>query len=243
MIGHTRLTTCGSEVDLRNNHPIWHHDVVGIHNGMIQNYHEILAYFPREDDEVEVDSEAIFAAVSQAGDEWGLAVIDGSVATCYTRLEHANSLVLARTLGSPLYVASTTQGSFVFASEARVINDSGLDINHIERIDDDGVYCYITQGQPSDWWIFDDELYNNMWTDPHDIVTDHWNDMYVYEDIPPQNTSADTLNKIDEQLDALIAQAEERDTDDRRNMREILARAESLGISVLDDDSGVPDDI
>lgn len=212
---------------------------------MIQNYQEILSHFPREDTEVEVDSEAIFAAVSQAGDEWGLAVIDGSVATCYTRLEHANYLVLARTFGSPLYVASTTQGSFVFASEARVINDSGLDISHIERIDDDGVYCYITQGQPSDWWIFDNELYDSTWDDPHDALKDYWDDMYIYEDIPPKDTSADTLSKIDQQLDALIAQAEEQDTSDRKHMHELLARAESLGISVLndDDDPSVPDDI
>ena len=66
---HVRDFTKGPpEIDA-NNHPIRHGAVVGIHNGVIENDDALLARYgiTREEPEMTVDSEAIFALVEHHG--------------------------------------------------------------------------------------------------------------------------------------------------------------------------------
>jgi glucosamine 6-phosphate synthetase-like amidotransferase/phosphosugar isomerase protein len=65
MLGHNRKPTKGSAADDRNNHPIVVGDVVGIHNGTIENDDDVfdseLKHYHRQGS---VDSEAIFALMN-----------------------------------------------------------------------------------------------------------------------------------------------------------------------------------
>ena len=66
---HVRDYTKGHPSIVANNHPIRHGDVVGVHNGIIANDDDLLAHhgLEREQPEMTVDSEAIFALVDAFG--------------------------------------------------------------------------------------------------------------------------------------------------------------------------------
>src|SRR5688500_7487890 len=80
---HVRDYTKGHPTIESNNHPIRHGAVVGIHNGIIANDEEIMAAhgFQRQEPEMTVDSEAIFALVEQGeGQATVLEQVRGSMA-------------------------------------------------------------------------------------------------------------------------------------------------------------------
>ena len=62
---HTRLPTCGDKENNNNNHPVIHGDVVGIHNGHVNNHKDIFEKL-KVKRVGEVDSEAIFALLNLA---------------------------------------------------------------------------------------------------------------------------------------------------------------------------------
>jgi glutamine phosphoribosylpyrophosphate amidotransferase len=88
--------------------------VVGVHNGKISNDESIFATLGRARFEtgMTVDSEAIFAALDDAGDDQalGLERLTGSLATCWFDERRPGSLFLARGYGRPLWTASTRRG-------------------------------------------------------------------------------------------------------------------------------------
>lgn len=61
-LGHCRAGTTGSKLINANNHPIKIGNIVGIHNGVIRNYKEIIKHLNCKQDG-EVDSEAIFRLI------------------------------------------------------------------------------------------------------------------------------------------------------------------------------------
>lgn len=128
-VGHVRWATHGSTDDMRNNHPLVHGKVVGVHNGIIRNYEEILAETGREDPETEVDSEAIFAAINKWGVRPGLLKIRGDMAIAFTNSDRPELLTLARSAGRPMVYVRTKAGSTIFASEEKVISATGLDLD------------------------------------------------------------------------------------------------------------------
>ena len=81
---HVRDYTKGHPTIEANNHPVRHGEVVGIHNGIIVNDDEIFAAhgFERDDPEMSVDTEAIFALAEAYGSRGAtleeLARLDGS---------------------------------------------------------------------------------------------------------------------------------------------------------------------
>jgi len=60
ILGHCRFKTKGTELDNHNNHPIVTENIVGIHNGVINNDEELFRTFPVER-KGRVDSEIIFS--------------------------------------------------------------------------------------------------------------------------------------------------------------------------------------
>ncbi len=107
LVGHVRYATHGSTDDMRNNHPIPHGDIVGVHNGVLHNHEEVLADTGRQDDATEVDSEAIFAAVNKYGHRAGLRMIEGDMVTVYTRYTKPSFMWFAKSYGRPLVFART----------------------------------------------------------------------------------------------------------------------------------------
>lgn len=126
IIGHTRMATHGSPEDNRNNHPLRHGQFMGIHNGVLRNHESILAITGREDEETEVDSEAIFAAVNKWGHRAGLKKIIGDMVTVYVNLEKPETVHVGRTQGRPLLWARTRAGSIIWASESQAIDACDL---------------------------------------------------------------------------------------------------------------------
>jgi glucosamine 6-phosphate synthetase-like amidotransferase/phosphosugar isomerase protein len=101
-----------------NNHPIRHGCVVGIHNGLIQNDDELLARYgiERQEDDMTVDSEAIFALVERhEHDPRALSELRGAMASAWMDERDPEVLYLARGVARPLWIGRTDTDLF-FAS-------------------------------------------------------------------------------------------------------------------------------
>jgi len=115
---HVRDYTKGHPRIEANNHPIRHGSVVGIHNGIIANDEEIFAEhgFAREEPEMTVDSEAIFALVDSAGPRGAmLERLYGTMATAWLDERYAGMVFVARGMGRPLWIGEGKHETF-FAS-------------------------------------------------------------------------------------------------------------------------------
>jgi glutamine phosphoribosylpyrophosphate amidotransferase len=114
LVLHVRDFTKGRPSLMANNHPIRHGRVVGVHNGKISNDELVFEQLRRERFEpgMTVDSEAIFAALDDAGDDHatGLERLIGSLATCWFDERRPGSLFLARGYGRPLWTATSARG-------------------------------------------------------------------------------------------------------------------------------------
>jgi glucosamine 6-phosphate synthetase-like amidotransferase/phosphosugar isomerase protein len=115
---HVRDYTKGHPRIEANNHPVRHGAVVGVHNGIIHNDDEIFAErgFEREEPEMTVDSEAIFAlAEAEPGRQGVLEELRGSMAAAWLDEREPDVLYVARGVGRPLWLGRGEEGT-VFAS-------------------------------------------------------------------------------------------------------------------------------
>jgi glutamine---fructose-6-phosphate transaminase (isomerizing) len=105
---HVRDYTKGHPTVPANNHPIRHGRVTGVHNGVIVNDDELLARhgIEREELEMTVDSEAIFALVHELGTSRAtLEQLVGTMAAAWVDDEEPDVLHVARGIGRPLWLA------------------------------------------------------------------------------------------------------------------------------------------
>lgn len=154
---HTRWATLGAPEEYANNHPVDVGGTIGVHNGVISNHREVFDGLGA-DRIGQVDSEAIFALLQYGPDVFhGAAPVDllplvaGSMAIAWLR-PHAprpTTLRLARGAHSPLVVATTKNGSAVFASTRQVIvqatRKAGTSVKWMTDIDE-GTYLRIRDG-------------------------------------------------------------------------------------------------
>jgi glucosamine 6-phosphate synthetase-like amidotransferase/phosphosugar isomerase protein len=120
---HVRDYTKGHPTIAANNHPIRHGAVVGIHNGIILNDDELFERhgMERAEDDMTVDSEAIFALVDEFGPcSEALEELRGAMATAWLDERERGRLHLARGVGRPLWVGESKQGIF-FASTRQAL--------------------------------------------------------------------------------------------------------------------------
>lgn len=104
---HVRDYTKGHPTIDANNHPIRHGAVVGIHNGIILNDEEVFAAhgFAREEPQMTVDSEAIFALADAFGpDARALEQLRGAMASAWLDEREPELVFLARGVGRPLWL-------------------------------------------------------------------------------------------------------------------------------------------
>lgn len=121
---HTRAWTQGSPNDPNNNHPIVSGNVVGIHNGMIDNDDTLYRENPTWNRFGAVDSEVIFTALDHYDDERkALEQIEGWMAIAWIDVRDPKTLRLATGNASPLNIAVTPNGSMFFASTMHALTE------------------------------------------------------------------------------------------------------------------------
>jgi glucosamine 6-phosphate synthetase-like amidotransferase/phosphosugar isomerase protein len=148
---HVRDYTKGPPTIEANNHPIRHGAVVGIHNGVVANDEEIMAAhgFERQEPEMTVDSEAIFALVEHAdGQANALEQVRGTMATAWMDERRPDVLFAARAVGRPLWLGRGRHEVF-FAStrEALEIVEDTLRITLSPREVDEGTLLALSDGR------------------------------------------------------------------------------------------------
>jgi len=152
---HTRAATQGSPKNPDNNHPILTPNVVGVHNGIIWNDYEL---FRKHADDftriADVDSEIIFQLLSALGTA-GLKALEGDAAISWLHLNDPDTLNLAALGGRPLAIGETVNGSVIFASEARCIEQtvarfSGVELLGVTEIPK-GVHVTVRGGVIGEW--------------------------------------------------------------------------------------------
>ena len=105
---HVRDYTKGHPTIAANNHPVRHGRVTGIHNGIISNDEELFARhgIERDQPEMTVDSEVIFALVDASGTSAAvLEELVGAMAAAWIDERSPDVLHVARGVGRPLWLA------------------------------------------------------------------------------------------------------------------------------------------
>jgi hypothetical protein len=144
-VGHVRFLTLGSADNRNNNHPIPHGNIIGVHNGVLDNHETILKQTGRQDPDTQVDSEAIFAAVNKWGPKKGLRKIKGKMVAVFADGRSPHRLRIARSHSRTLYVAWTEQGNFIFGSERQPIEDLTIESDiKFRKFSNVGEYRLIT---------------------------------------------------------------------------------------------------
>ena len=126
LLGHCRFKTKGSEFDNYNNHPIVTDNIVGVHNGVIDNDEDLFGMFPIKSNG-KVDSEVIFSLLDYFIHESKLSIanavrkvsglITGSFACAFVDRTKPHLLWIFRNY-SPLVLHNYTKcGVIMFASD------------------------------------------------------------------------------------------------------------------------------
>ncbi|HEU5066008.1 MAG TPA: hypothetical protein VFT86_09085 [Gaiellaceae bacterium] len=148
---HVRDYTKGHPRIAANNHPVRHGAVIGVHNGIILNDEEIFARhgFERQEPEMTVDTEAIFALV----DEYGLSrdafeELTGSMATAWFDERLTDTMFIARGVGRPLWLGEGKHEAF-FAStkDALEITERYLGLKLKKRELPEGIVIALEHGK------------------------------------------------------------------------------------------------
>ena len=121
---HVRDYTKGHPRIAANNHPVRHGAVVGVHNGIILNDDEIFARhgFTRQEPQMTVDTEAIFALVDELGPtREAFEELTGSMATAWFDERLPDAVFIARSVGRPLWLGEGRNEAF-FASTKHALD-------------------------------------------------------------------------------------------------------------------------
>ena len=120
---HVRDYTKGHPEISANNHPVRHGTVVGIHNGLIENDDALLDRYgiQREEPEMTVDSEAIFALMeARRHHPRALSEMRGALAAAWLDEREPSTLYLARGVARPLWLGQSGSDLY-FASTRRAL--------------------------------------------------------------------------------------------------------------------------
>ncbi len=147
MIGHTRMTSMGNDVTDENAHPFVEGNVIGAHNGIINNYMQL-------DRTVNVDSQAVFRMLDQHPDAYDYVFpkVSGSAALTWWDARDPEALFIVAHF-NPLSVAIVPRIKTVFWSsvsdhlESIMRASYGTNVVHMEvkkdtvyRLDAEDIY-------------------------------------------------------------------------------------------------------
>lgn len=184
---HTRFATQGHQSNPLNNHPIIYKNLVGVHNGWVDNDNHIFKVYKAKRF-AEVDSEAIWALLYEHAKKSddpteAMQVLQGTAAVAWLDTEQRDVLHLSRIMGSPVSVARLTDGmGFVFAStdyllkqalkDTRVQNHTLLDHVDGKLIElEEGQYLEFENGVPRKAQVFDPPLSYARFSTPYSYTT------------------------------------------------------------------------
>ncbi len=128
-VGHCRLVTDGSELDQANNHPLQVDHIVGVHNGVMNNFQRLRRAVTRKTTG-ETDTEVFFGLLADQLQETPDPRV--AVSKTYGKLigsasigfltAHMPILGIATNFGSLYYTASQSEGFIAFASERLILD-------------------------------------------------------------------------------------------------------------------------
>ena len=148
---HVRDYTKGHPRIAANNHPVRHGGVIGVHNGIILNDEEIFARhgFERQEPQMTVDTEAIFALVDELGPKRAaFEELTGSMATAWFDERLPDTVFIARGVGRPLWLGEGKHEAF-FAStkHALEVTERYLGLKLRKRELPDGIVVPLVDGK------------------------------------------------------------------------------------------------
>lgn len=148
---HVRDYTKGHPTIAANNHPVSHGAVRGVHNGIIVNDEEIFARygFERQEPQMTVDSEAIFALIDAQGPRAkALEELRGSMASAWLDERMRDTVFVARGFGRPLWLGEGKREAF-FAStkDALEVVERYLDLRLRKRELPEGILLSLGEGR------------------------------------------------------------------------------------------------
>ena len=123
MMMHTRAATTGKPEDNRNNHPLRHGNILGIHNGWFTGWRHVFNRlgWKRHEAGTEVDSEAALACIAREGLAAVSKRLGGPATLIWTDITDTQALRLWTNGGSPLWFAKTHNGNILFASTKGIL--------------------------------------------------------------------------------------------------------------------------
>jgi glucosamine 6-phosphate synthetase-like amidotransferase/phosphosugar isomerase protein len=148
---HVRDYTKGHPRIEANNHPVRHDSVTGVHNGIILNDEEIFAAhgFQRQEPQMTVDTEAIFALVDELGPgKEAMEELRGSMASAWLDEREPDTVYIARGVGRPLWLGQAKHEAF-FASTKHALEvvERYLDVKLYKRELPEGILVPLVDGR------------------------------------------------------------------------------------------------
>jgi hypothetical protein len=132
IMSHCRFATKGTVRNPNNNHPIRVGNIIGIHNGKIENDKKIFEGFPEMTRQGEVDSEALVQLVAHHSNDQAISKetmlflanhIEGAFASLLFNSQHPNTFAYIRNAERPLHmVYLDSLGILLIMSEDKFLN-------------------------------------------------------------------------------------------------------------------------
>ena len=119
-VGHTRHSTHG-KICVKNQHPFKYGNVIGIHNGVVNNYREVGEEHDFE--KTDVDSQMIFKVLNKTQNIHNVGLFNNSLATLFTM---NGERLYAYRKNNPLYVGRDNKGNAYFSSLKEVLQQCNL---------------------------------------------------------------------------------------------------------------------